>query len=84
MAKIFNNLMLFVSKLLDKFSDFDKEFENFDNVLAKTILFQSDQQQEVSIRVVVGQIERNFENDGEILIGSEPISKQFRLKIGKK
>lgn len=30
MAKIFNNLMLFVSKLLDKFSDFDKEFENFD------------------------------------------------------
>ena len=30
MAKIFNNLMLFVSKLLDRFSDFDKEFENFD------------------------------------------------------
>ena len=30
MAKILNNLMLFVSKLLDRFSDFDKEFENFD------------------------------------------------------
>lgn len=58
-------------------------FEKFDEALAKTILFQSEKQQEVAIRVVVGQTERNFENDGEILVGSEPISKQFRLKIGK-
>ena len=60
------------------------EFESFDNAISKTILFQSQQEQEVSIRVVAGQREMNFENDGEILVGTEPISNQFRLKLGKK
>ena len=59
-------------------------FEEFDQALSKTLLFQSEVAQEVSIRVVAGQREPDFDNEGEVLVASEPISKQFRLKIGKK
>lgn len=73
-----------LTEILSKANEEKIKFENFDETLSKTILFQAEQEQEVSIRVVVGQREWDFENEGEILVGSEPISKQFRLKIGKK
>ena len=59
-------------------------FEKFEDATAKTYLFNSEQSKELTLRVVVGETDADFEDKGEILIGSEPISSQFRLKITKK
>ncbi|MBP3344598.1 MAG: hypothetical protein J6K97_00145 [Clostridia bacterium] len=58
-------------------------FERKDDAVAKVYLFNSSQAQNVTLRVVVGDVETNSEQKGEILVGSEPISNQFTLKIKK-
>ncbi|MBQ8444361.1 MAG: hypothetical protein IJX25_03315 [Clostridia bacterium] len=61
-----------------------EKFEKFDDVLSKSYFFHSQQSQEITFRTVVGDIEQNSAGTGEILVGSEPISNQFTLKIDKK
>ena len=58
-----------------------EKFMKFEQASAKTYLFNFDKSIEITMRVVAGDIEDNIENNGEILVGSEPISKQFTLKI---
>ncbi|MBQ8909333.1 MAG: hypothetical protein IJY90_03510 [Clostridia bacterium] len=62
----------------------EEQFERFDEVIAKSFYFSSDQSQEVTFRAVVGDIEQNSASTGEILVGSEAISNQFTLKMNKK
>lgn len=59
----------------------EEKFEAFDQALTKFYLFNFDGKNEVTMRVVAGQIENNNEATGQILVGSEPISDQFVLKI---
>lgn len=61
-----------------------EQFELYDAVKSKSYLFNSDINQEITFRVVVGKVESNFQGDGQILVGSEPISGHFKLKIHKK
>ncbi len=56
-------------------------FEYFENAIDKTYIWNYDGSIEVTLRVVVGDIEKNYEENGQILVGSEPISNQFVLKI---
>lgn len=58
-----------------------EKFEKFEKALARTYLFNYDGKIELTFRVVAGDIEDNSTETGEILVGSEPISKQFTLKI---
>lgn len=58
-----------------------EKFEKFEKALARTYLFNYDGKIELTFRVVAGDIEDNSAKTGEILVGSEPISKQFTLKI---
>ena len=58
-----------------------EKFMKFEHASAKTYLFNFDKPIEITFRVVAGDIEDNIENNGEILVGSEAISKQFILKI---
>lgn len=58
-----------------------EKFEKFEKALARTYLFNYDGKIEFTFRVVAGDIEDNSTETGEILVGSEPISKQFTLKI---
>lgn len=58
-----------------------EEFENLKDAKTKFYLFNFDGKSEVTMRVVVGQKEDNINKTGEILVGSEPISSQFVLKI---
>ncbi len=60
----------------------DKEkFTKYEDALTQTYLFNYDGNNEITLRAVVGTIEENHEKTGEILVGSEPISDQFVLKI---
>ena len=56
-------------------------FEKFSEATGRTYLFNYDGEIEITFRVVVGDIEENSQGSGQILVGSEPISKQFTLKI---
>ncbi|MBO5394579.1 MAG: hypothetical protein J6A28_01570 [Clostridia bacterium] len=61
-----------------------EEFEPIKSVLAKSYFFNSEIAQEITFRVVAGDIEENSTGSGYILVGAEPISNQFTLKIAKK
>lgn len=56
-------------------------FEDLKGAKTKFYLFNFEGKSEITLRVVVGQREDNFDGGGEILVGSEPISSQFVLKI---
>lgn len=58
-----------------------ENFEKFSEATAKTYLFNYDGALEITFRVVAGDIEDNSQGTGQILVGSEPISDQFTLKI---
>ena len=58
-----------------------ESFEKFSEASAKTYLFNHDSPLEITFRVVVGDVEKNSAETGQILVGSEPISDQFTLKI---
>ncbi len=57
------------------------KFEKIEDALTKTYLFNFDGSIKVTFRVVVGDIEENSEGNGEILVGSQPVSNNFTLKI---
>lgn len=59
----------------------EEEFERFKDIAAKTYIFNSDEPVNLTLRVVVGEVEDNTSGNGQILVGSEVISKQFTLKI---
>ena len=58
-----------------------EKFELYEDVLNKTYLFNFDGEIKITLRVVAGDIEKNSQETGEILTGSEPISDNFTLKI---
>ena len=61
----------------------EEEFEEKDGAIAKVYLFNSKQTQNITFRVVCGIVEENSSGKGQILVGSEPISNHFTLKIKK-
>ncbi len=58
-----------------------ESFEKFKDATGKTYLFNYDGNLEITLRVVVGDVEDNSAGTGQILVGSEPISDQKTLKI---
>ncbi len=64
-----------------KVQEGEEKFEKFKDAPAKTFMFNFDGDIELTFRAVVGETEENSEQTGEILVGSQPISKQFTLKI---
>ena len=64
-----------------KGQDGKENFEKFSEATARTYLFNYSSPLEITFRVVVGEIENNSQETGQILVGSEPISDQFILKI---
>lgn len=64
------------------FAEENKErFETYKDAVNRTYLFNSDQPIEVTFRAVVGTIENNLTGEGQVLAESQPVSKQFILKI---
>lgn len=59
----------------------EEVFEDLKDAKTKFYLFSFNGKSEVTMRVVAGQKEENINRNGEILVGSEPISSQFVLKI---
>lgn len=59
----------------------EEEFEELKEAKSKFYLFNFEGKSEITLRVVAGQKEENINRTGEILVGSEPISSQFTLKI---
>ena len=59
----------------------EEEFEKYSEATGKTYLFNYDGELKITMRAVVGDIEDNSSGTGKILVGSEPISSQFNLKI---
>jgi hypothetical protein len=58
-----------------------EKFEEKKDATNKTYILSSEQSVDVTFRVVAGDIEQNSQGTGQILVGSEPISKQYKLKI---
>ena len=58
-----------------------EDFEKHNEAMTRTYLFNYDGNIEINIRAVAGQKTANEEETGYILVGSEPISQQFTLKI---
>ncbi len=56
-------------------------FERYEKATARTYIFASEQQMEITLRAVAGTITENAYQTGEILLESVPISDQFTLKI---
>ena len=60
-----------------------EKFEKFSEATNRSYLFNSTQPLTLTIRVVAGDIEKNSKETGEVLVGSEDISEEFKLKIEK-
>ena len=58
-----------------------EDFEKHNEAKTRTYLFNYDGRLNINIRVVAGDKERNSDETGYVLIGSEPISDQFTLKL---
>ena len=58
-----------------------EDFEEHNSALTRTYLFNFDGKLNINIRVVAGNKEENSAGNGYILVGSEPISDQFVLKL---
>lgn len=58
-----------------------EEFEQFDKVNARRYLFSAKEKVELTFRVVVGDSVDNAQKTGKVLVSSEPISKEFKLKV---
>ncbi len=56
-------------------------FEEFGQSLTKTYLFNSEEKINLTFRVIVGDIEPNIHESGQVLTGSMDVSKEFVLKI---
>lgn len=60
-----------------------EKFVKFSEATNRTYLFTSNQLLTLTFRVVAGDIEKNSKETGEVLVGSEDISEEFKLKIEK-
>ena len=60
-----------------------EKFMPFKDAVNKTYMFNSTQQVELTLRVVAGDVEENTQKTGDVLVGSEDISDEFKLKIEK-
>ena len=58
-----------------------ENFENHNEALTRTYMFNYDDPLNINIRVVAGEKQKNGDENGYILVGSEPISDQYTLKI---
>ena len=58
-----------------------EDFEKHNEALTRTYLWNFDGTIQINIRVVAGEKEANSSETGYILVGSEPISDTFTLKI---
>lgn len=58
-----------------------EKFMRFKDAITKTYLYKSANPVELTLRVVAGDIEENVSKKGEVLVGSEDISDEFKLKI---
>ena len=58
-----------------------EDFEKHNQARMRTYLFNYDGRININIRVVAGEKELNSSETGYILVGSEPISDQFTLKL---
>ena len=58
-----------------------ENFDEFENAVTKFYLFNSDKDLSLTFRVVAGDLEDNSDSQGQVLVGSEVISKQFTLKV---
>ncbi len=65
----------------DKTSVRGDSFEKYEDAVNKTYLFNFEGEIKITLRVVVGEIEENIDGDGQILVGSQPVSDNFILKI---
>lgn len=61
-----------------------EKFEEFGEALTKTLLFNSGEKIKLTFRVIVGDIEPNIQETGEVLTGSVDVSKEFVLKVNYK
>ncbi len=57
------------------------KYEKFEDALNKTYLFNYGGNIKVTFRVIVGEIEKNSDETGEILVGGQAISDNFTLNI---
>ncbi len=57
------------------------KFEKYEDAINKIYLFNFAGEIKLTFRVVVGEIEKNIDEDGEILVGSQTVSDNFTLKI---
>lgn len=58
-----------------------EEFEKFDKANARRYLFSAKEKVELTFRVVVGDIEDNAQKTGKVLVSTEQISDEFKLKV---
>lgn len=58
-----------------------ENFDIFEKAVNKIYLFNSDKDLSLTFRVVAGEIKENSLSTGQVLVGSEVISKQFTLKV---
>lgn len=58
-----------------------EEFEKFEQATSRRYMFSCKEPVELTFRVVVGDSEDNDKGTGKVLVGSEPISKEFKLKV---
>ena len=58
-----------------------ENFDEFEKAVTKFYLFNSDKDLSLTFRVVAGDLEDNSDSQGQVLVGSEVISKQFTLKV---
>ena len=60
-----------------------EKFMPFKDAVTKTYIFNSEKPIELTLRVVAGDVEENSQKTGDVLVGSEDISDEFKLKIQK-
>lgn len=60
-----------------------EKFMPFKDAVTKTYIFNSEKPVELTLRVVAGDVEENSQKTGDVLVGSEDISDEFKLKIQK-
>ncbi len=57
------------------------KFEKYQDVLSKSYLFNFDGNIKITFRAIVGEIEKNSDESGEILVGGQTISDNFTLNV---
>lgn len=58
-----------------------EKFVKYSNALSKRYLLSSGEEVDLVFRVVVGDVTKNAQETGEVLVGSEQISDEFTLKV---